>query len=236
MLQQAEVRLVDKESCNLAAYHGEVTEKMLCAGLPQGGVDTCQVGFLGTGRAGWSAPLREIAPVRGALSARGTAVSTGTRRAGGRALLSPCSEGLSFAGGQRRAPALLGGALAGGGHRQLGPGLRDPQHTRCLHQRPRLPQLDLRRPEGQCCTVAVARRFGGQQGRVRDPSTALHGGEPRWQYIITAGTRAAGTSPFLLRPGAEPAPSGHDSFPSGFRCPFNACNFLSPPLSFQAEL
>lgn len=46
MLQQAEVRLVDKESCNLAAYHGEVTEKMLCAGLPQGGVDTCQVGVL----------------------------------------------------------------------------------------------------------------------------------------------------------------------------------------------
>ncbi|CAM9819219.1 unnamed protein product [Bubo scandiacus] len=41
-LQQAEVKLVDKESCNLAAYHGEVTEKMLCAGLPQGGVDTCQ--------------------------------------------------------------------------------------------------------------------------------------------------------------------------------------------------
>ncbi|KAM9255753.1 transmembrane protease serine 4 [Cariama cristata] len=41
-LQQAEVKLIDKESCNLAAYHGEVTEKMLCAGLPQGGVDTCQ--------------------------------------------------------------------------------------------------------------------------------------------------------------------------------------------------
>ncbi|KFV10655.1 Transmembrane protease serine 4, partial [Tauraco erythrolophus] len=41
-LQQAEVELVDKESCNLAAYHGEVTEKMLCAGLAQGGVDTCQ--------------------------------------------------------------------------------------------------------------------------------------------------------------------------------------------------
>ncbi|NXE13857.1 TMPS4 protease, partial [Lophotis ruficrista] len=41
-LQQAEVELIDKESCNLAAYHGEVTEKMLCAGMPQGGVDTCQ--------------------------------------------------------------------------------------------------------------------------------------------------------------------------------------------------
>lgn len=42
-LQQAEVKLVDTTSCNLAAYHGEVTEKMLCAGVPQGGVDTCQV-------------------------------------------------------------------------------------------------------------------------------------------------------------------------------------------------
>ncbi|NXY92714.1 TMPS4 protease, partial [Alcedo cyanopectus] len=41
-LQQAEVRLVDKESCNLDAYHGAVTDGMLCAGLPQGGVDTCQ--------------------------------------------------------------------------------------------------------------------------------------------------------------------------------------------------
>ncbi|XP_062450381.1 transmembrane protease serine 4 [Rhea pennata] len=41
-LQQAEVELVDTRSCNLAAYHGDVTEKMLCAGLPQGGVDTCQ--------------------------------------------------------------------------------------------------------------------------------------------------------------------------------------------------
>uniref|UniRef100_A0A672V6J6 Transmembrane serine protease 4 n=1 Tax=Strigops habroptila TaxID=2489341 RepID=A0A672V6J6_STRHB len=42
ILQQAEVKLIDEESCNVAAYHGEVTEKMLCAGLPQGGVDTCQ--------------------------------------------------------------------------------------------------------------------------------------------------------------------------------------------------
>ncbi|NXW90052.1 TMPS4 protease, partial [Alopecoenas beccarii] len=42
ILQQAEVKLIDRESCNLSAYHGEVTKKMLCAGLPQGGVDTCQ--------------------------------------------------------------------------------------------------------------------------------------------------------------------------------------------------
>uniref|UniRef100_A0A8D2PPD1 Transmembrane serine protease 4 n=1 Tax=Zosterops lateralis melanops TaxID=1220523 RepID=A0A8D2PPD1_ZOSLA len=41
-LQQAEVELIDKWSCNLAAYHGDVTDRMLCAGLPQGGVDTCQ--------------------------------------------------------------------------------------------------------------------------------------------------------------------------------------------------
>ncbi|KAM6998597.1 LOW QUALITY PROTEIN: transmembrane protease serine 4 [Passerculus sandwichensis] len=41
-LQQAEVELIDAQSCNLAAYHGDVTDRMLCAGLPQGGVDTCQ--------------------------------------------------------------------------------------------------------------------------------------------------------------------------------------------------
>ncbi|NXC40167.1 TMPS4 protease, partial [Penelope pileata] len=41
-LQEAEVRLIDTQSCNHTAYHGEVTQKMLCAGLPQGGVDTCQ--------------------------------------------------------------------------------------------------------------------------------------------------------------------------------------------------
>uniref|UniRef100_A0A8C6YPG4 Transmembrane serine protease 4 n=1 Tax=Nothoprocta perdicaria TaxID=30464 RepID=A0A8C6YPG4_NOTPE len=41
-LQEAEVMLIDNQSCNRAAYHGEVTARMLCAGLPQGGVDTCQ--------------------------------------------------------------------------------------------------------------------------------------------------------------------------------------------------
>ncbi|XP_040390397.1 transmembrane protease serine 4 isoform X2 [Cygnus olor] len=50
-------------------------------------------------------------------------------------------------GGQRRAPDVPGQALAGGGHRQLGPGLRHPQHARRLHRRPSLPQLDLRRPQ-----------------------------------------------------------------------------------------
>uniref|UniRef100_A0A8C9FDS8 TMPS4 protease n=1 Tax=Pavo cristatus TaxID=9049 RepID=A0A8C9FDS8_PAVCR len=41
-LQQAEVRLIGMQSCNLEAYHGKVTQRMLCAGLPEGGVDTCQ--------------------------------------------------------------------------------------------------------------------------------------------------------------------------------------------------
>lgn len=66
-LQQAEVELIDEQSCNLAAYHGDVTDRMLCAGLPQGGVDTCQVwGWAGQGLGGFI-PIRATAPVRDEL-------------------------------------------------------------------------------------------------------------------------------------------------------------------------
>lgn len=43
-LLQATVQVIDRTQCNGDdAYQGEVTEEMLCAGLPEGGVDTCQV-------------------------------------------------------------------------------------------------------------------------------------------------------------------------------------------------
>ncbi|XP_042814995.1 transmembrane protease serine 4 [Panthera tigris] len=42
-LLQASVQLIDHARCNAEdAYQGEVTEKMLCAGILEGGVDTCQ--------------------------------------------------------------------------------------------------------------------------------------------------------------------------------------------------
>ncbi|XP_059125007.1 transmembrane protease serine 4 [Peromyscus eremicus] len=43
VLLQASVQVIDSTRCNAEdAYQGEVTEEMLCAGIPQGGVDTCQ--------------------------------------------------------------------------------------------------------------------------------------------------------------------------------------------------
>lgn len=42
-LQQAEVPLVSNEVCNAPqSYNGAILETMLCAGFPQGGVDTCK--------------------------------------------------------------------------------------------------------------------------------------------------------------------------------------------------
>lgn len=42
-LLQASVQVIDHTRCNAEdAYQGEVTETMLCAGIPGGGVDTCQ--------------------------------------------------------------------------------------------------------------------------------------------------------------------------------------------------
>lgn len=43
VLQQATVQLINRTRCNAEdAYQGEVTQEMLCAGVPGGGVDTCQ--------------------------------------------------------------------------------------------------------------------------------------------------------------------------------------------------
>jgi len=41
LLQKVSVPLVPRAECNVA-YPGEITERMLCAGLPQGGKDSCQ--------------------------------------------------------------------------------------------------------------------------------------------------------------------------------------------------
>lgn len=44
-LLQASVQIINSTRCNAEdAYQGEVTEKMLCAGILEGSVDTCQVG------------------------------------------------------------------------------------------------------------------------------------------------------------------------------------------------
>lgn len=42
-LNKVEVPLVQKETCNSAdAYNGDITDRMICAGLKQGGKDSCQ--------------------------------------------------------------------------------------------------------------------------------------------------------------------------------------------------
>ncbi|XP_039769311.1 transmembrane protease serine 11D-like [Ornithorhynchus anatinus] len=42
-LQQAEMQVISNDVCNSpSGYDGAITEGMLCAGLPQGGVDACQ--------------------------------------------------------------------------------------------------------------------------------------------------------------------------------------------------
>lgn len=43
-LQQARVRIISNDVCNApTSYNGAVRPGMLCAGLPQGGVDACRV-------------------------------------------------------------------------------------------------------------------------------------------------------------------------------------------------
>lgn len=43
-LQEAEVELIDRITCNLITwYNGLITENMICAGLESGAADSCQV-------------------------------------------------------------------------------------------------------------------------------------------------------------------------------------------------
>ena len=43
ILRQVTVQIVSKQTCNgLAAYSGAITDRMLCAGFPEGGKDSCQ--------------------------------------------------------------------------------------------------------------------------------------------------------------------------------------------------
>lgn len=43
-LEQAQVYIISNDVCNAPAnYNGAVLPGMLCAGVPQGGVDACQV-------------------------------------------------------------------------------------------------------------------------------------------------------------------------------------------------
>ena len=43
ILQKVEVPLVSQAACNTAdVYNGQITDRMLCAGLPEGGKDSCQ--------------------------------------------------------------------------------------------------------------------------------------------------------------------------------------------------
>ncbi|MNT55643.1 Trypsin [compost metagenome] len=40
-LQKVDVPLVTTESCNIS-YKNEITDRMMCAGFPEGGKDSCQ--------------------------------------------------------------------------------------------------------------------------------------------------------------------------------------------------
>lgn len=43
VLQEAQVPVVDRSQCDNMLGPGPVTENMICAGLLEGGTDTCQV-------------------------------------------------------------------------------------------------------------------------------------------------------------------------------------------------
>lgn len=42
MLQKAQVRIINQDICN-SLMKGQITSRMLCAGVLTGGIDACQV-------------------------------------------------------------------------------------------------------------------------------------------------------------------------------------------------
>lgn len=46
ILLTAAVGVIDKQTCELGYGSGSIRNGMFCAGVPEGGRDACQVGFL----------------------------------------------------------------------------------------------------------------------------------------------------------------------------------------------
>lgn len=46
ILQEAEIPLITNEKCQQQLPEYNITQRMMCAGYEQGGVDSCQVRFL----------------------------------------------------------------------------------------------------------------------------------------------------------------------------------------------
>lgn len=221
-LQQAEVKLIDAESCNLVAYHGEVTEKMLCAGLPQGGVDTCQVGGAGSRKRGWAGlQLSMKQPLSGKSCApgkrlRAAAVTTSARHAGdwggpqhplsrfilhrGTAVGPCCTQA-----GTGRWWALSAGARAAGPPARLASTPASaPTSTGSTPSGGSVPYCRHRCSDTHGCSVTQVLGGGGE------------GPGPPWQFCTVgnhtvasgqaAGTGLWATSPLQLCAGAQPAP------------------------------
>ncbi|XP_053752828.1 transmembrane protease serine 9 isoform X1 [Panthera pardus] len=86
-LQKAAVRLLSEQTCR-RFYPVQISSRMLCAGFPQGGVDSCSVSALCSGSGRFSGPRSHTQRARGAW--RGEVVTAA--RPSGAALSSPPSR------------------------------------------------------------------------------------------------------------------------------------------------